>query len=92
MVRPATLRTLKRATTALLAASIAASFASRAGAQDSPPRGALRQACMSDAQTVCAGITPGGGRIKQCMIEKFDQLSDGCKNALKQAHAQSPAK
>jgi len=92
VVRPATLRALKRATAALLAASIAVSFARRAGAQDGAPRGALRQACMSDVQTVCAGIAPGGGRIKQCMTEKFDQLSDGCKSALKQAHAQSPAK
>jgi hypothetical protein len=77
---------------ALAAAAIAASLTSRAGAQDGPQRSALRQACMSDVQTVCAGIAPGGGRIKQCMIDKFDQLSDGCKSVLKQAQAHAPAK
>jgi hypothetical protein len=35
---------------------------------------------------------PGGGRIKQCMIDKFDQLSDGCKAALKDKQAQSTGK
>lgn len=39
--------------------------------------GAVRQACGSEVRTLCTGITPGGGRIKQCMIEKFDKLSDG---------------
>lgn len=70
------------ATAALLA------LATGAHAQD----GALRQACAADVRTVCAGIMPGGGRIKQCVIEKFDQLSDGCKAALKDKQAQKSAK
>ena len=49
--------------------------------------GAMRQACGDDVRTLCSGIMPGGGRIKQCMIEKFDKLSDGCKTALKDAKA-----
>ena len=52
----------------------------------------VRQACSSDFHTVCSGVPPGGGRIKQCMIEKFDKLSDGCKTALKDAKAQQGGK
>jgi hypothetical protein len=47
----------------------------------------VRQACGSDVRSLCSGIMPGGGRIKQCMIDKFDQLSDGCKAALKDRQA-----
>ncbi|GLH79485.1 hypothetical protein SSBR45G_43940 [Bradyrhizobium sp. SSBR45G] len=60
-----------------------------AQAQDS---GAVRQACGDDVRTLCSGIMPGGGRIKQCMIEKFDKLSDGCRTALKDARAQQGGK
>ncbi|CAL79279.1 hypothetical protein; putative signal peptide [Bradyrhizobium sp. ORS 278] len=47
---------------------------------------AVRQACGAEVRTLCAGITPGGGRIKQCMVEKSDRLSDGCRSALKEAN------
>ncbi|MGJ5181620.1 hypothetical protein ACQR16_32300 [Bradyrhizobium oligotrophicum] len=60
-----------------------------AHAQDT---GAVRQACGSEVRTLCSGIMPGGGRIKQCMIEKFDKLSDGCRTALKDAKAQQAGK
>ncbi|CCD86041.1 conserved exported protein of unknown function [Bradyrhizobium sp. ORS 285] len=53
---------------------------------------AVRQACGSEVRTLCAGIMPGGGRIKQCMIEKFDKLSDGCRSAIKDAKAQQGGK
>jgi hypothetical protein len=88
MVRPAALRELRLALAAMLAATVAASMASAATAEGAP-RKELRQACSADVRTVCAGIFPGGGRLKQCLIEKFDQLSDGCKSALKQVRVQS---
>jgi uncharacterized membrane protein len=44
---------------------------------------AVRQACSGDFHSVCSGVTPGGGRIKQCMVDNFDKLSDGCKAAMK---------
>lgn len=53
---------------------------------------AMRQACGGDVRALCSGIMPGGGRIKQCMVEKFDRLSDGCKTALKDAKAQQGGK
>lgn len=48
-------------------------------------QGEIRQACTKDARTVCAGVRPGGGRIKECMVQRFDQLSDACKSALESA-------
>jgi hypothetical protein len=92
MVRPASLRELRLAIAAVLAATIAATAVSRANAQTSPAQADLRQACGGDVRSLCSGIMPGGGRIKQCMIDKFDQLSDGCKAALKDKRAQSTGK
>jgi hypothetical protein len=42
----------------------------------------VRTACAGDVRTICAGVMPGGGRIRQCMIEKREQLSSACKDAL----------
>ena len=54
-----------------------------AAAQSAPPSAAQpRTACAADVRTLCADVTPGGGRIMQCMKEKRDQLSEGCKSAL----------
>jgi len=92
MVRPTTLRELKLAIAVMLAATIAASLASRANAQGAAAPANVRQACGGDVRSLCSGITPGGGRIKQCMVDKFDQLSDGCKAALKDRQAQSAGK
>jgi hypothetical protein len=60
-----------------------------AAAQPARPSGAVRAACASDIRTVCSGVQPGGGRIRQCMREKRDQLSQGCKGALIAARNQS---
>jgi hypothetical protein len=53
---------------------------SRAGAQDG--RGEARQACAADYRRLCSGINPGGGRIKKCLNDNFDALSDPCKQAV----------
>jgi hypothetical protein len=42
----------------------------------------IRSACESDIKSLCAGVQPGGGRIKQCIKEHRDQLSGSCKQAL----------
>jgi len=42
---------------------------------------ALRAACTADAQRLCAGVQPGGGRIVACLKEHKDSLSDQCKQA-----------
>ncbi|MBX9710577.1 MAG: hypothetical protein K2X60_06045 [Xanthobacteraceae bacterium] len=60
-----------------------------ATAQTAAPSSQMRQACSADMRSLCSGIMPGGGRIKNCMMEKRDQLSQGCKDALASASAQS---
>jgi hypothetical protein len=81
MVRVSVLREFRLAVAAILAIAISSSAAK---AQD----GTLRHACGADVRTVCSGTMPGGGRIKQCMIDNFDKLSNGCKSALKSMQAQ----
>ena len=39
-------------------------------------------ACKSDAESLCAGIEPGGGRVARCLHEKEAQLSTGCREAM----------
>jgi hypothetical protein len=45
-------------------------------------RQAMRQACMQDARSLCAGSEPGGGKIMMCLRSHKDQVSDGCKAAF----------
>ncbi len=53
--------------------------AAQAGGQ--PSLDAIRAACAGDAQKLCAGVQPGGGRIVACLKEHKDSLSDRCKQA-----------
>ena len=46
---------------------------------------AARQACGADYRRVCSGVMPGGGRVRQCLADHFDALSDGCKQAVSAA-------
>lgn len=41
-----------------------------------------REACMGDYKKFCSDVTPGGGRIKQCLITHKAQLSADCQAAL----------
>lgn len=53
---------------------------SRAGAGDG--RASARQACAADYQRLCAAVSPGGGRVRKCLNDHFDGLSDACKQAV----------
>jgi hypothetical protein len=53
--------------------------AAQAGGQ--PSLDAIRAACADDAQKLCAGVQPGGGRIVACLKEHKDSLSLRCKQA-----------
>ena len=44
----------------------------------------LRAHCGPDIQRLCPGVEPGGGRIKQCLMQQKDQVSVGCAKALQQ--------
>lgn len=63
--------------------SVTISSVSFAGAQagGQPSLSALRDACAGDAQKLCAGVQPGGGRVVACLKEHKDSLSDRCKQA-----------
>jgi Cysteine rich repeat len=44
-----------------------------------------QQACKADYQRLCAGVSPGGGRIVACLQSHPEQLSPACKDALAKA-------
>lgn len=59
--------------------------ASVAGAEDM--RAKLREVCRSDYQNYCSTVQPGGGRIKQCLLDNRQRLSEQCRKALDEAVA-----
>jgi Cysteine rich repeat len=65
-------------------------FAVAAYAQEAPPAPTVRQACQADVQKFCAGVKPGGGRIRDCIAEHRDDLSQACRDALGAARAHRP--
>ena len=47
-------------------------------------RGAAK-ACVSDVKTQCAGVNPGGGRIRDCIKTHIKDLSEPCQKVLLKA-------
>jgi hypothetical protein len=69
-----------RGLTLLLVVCVAtAAQSAQSNAQSVPA--AIQAACAEDAQKLCAGVQPGGGRIVACLKEHKDSLSDRCKQA-----------
>ena len=52
-----------------------------AGLADAQPK-AVRDACKADIASMCADITPGEGRLLECLRAHGDQVSEGCKAAM----------
>jgi Cysteine rich repeat len=48
---------------------------------------ALVQLCRADADRLCAGVVPGGGRVLACLKGQISQLSPGCAQAMPRAEA-----
>ena len=70
---------MKRLTLLLFVCAFpAAQFAQAA---DQSSLAAIRSACAGDAQKLCVGVQPGGGRIVACLKEHKDSLSEQCKQA-----------
>jgi len=53
----------------------------RANPEIRAARKAMRQACLEDVRTLCAGSEPGGGKIMMCLRSHKDEVSQGCKAA-----------
>ena len=45
----------------------------------------LAGACLKDAKALCPGVTPGGGKIRDCLKTNIKGLSDECKEVLVKA-------
>jgi Cysteine rich repeat len=39
--------------------------------------------CNADAEKICPGVAPGGGKIIACLKQHKDEVSFGCSKALK---------
>jgi hypothetical protein len=39
--------------------------------------------CKADAEKICPGVTPGGGKLIECLKQHPDDVSVGCAKALK---------
>jgi hypothetical protein len=74
---------------ALLALCGVASGMPYAHADEAAAMAILRGGCTEDAQRLCAGVPPGGGRVLACLKEHKDTLSDKCKLAAQRAAAMS---
>jgi hypothetical protein len=66
-------------------AAIHSAIAYEAPGAPSPALDEVRAACQSDAQTLCRGVAPGGGRILSCLAQHKDAVSNACKQALMKA-------
>lgn len=55
-------------------------LAAQAASADEAPK--PRDACRQDAQTLCAGVSPGQGRIIACLAGHRDQVQPACRTAL----------
>ena len=44
-----------------------------------------RGACREDYKKFCAAVSPGGGRVKQCLADNIDKLTEACKASMASA-------
>lgn len=58
-----------------------------AGAASAQDIDALRKACAVDALKLCGGVSPGEGRMAQCLIVNAKDVSPGCLQAMSNAVA-----
>ena len=72
-------------TTILAVSAILLLSTSGAMAQMRPGMRAVLQACKPDIAQFCSQVPPGQGRIKACMKEHLQELSEPCKEGLFQA-------
>jgi len=64
----------------VLAAGLAACFATTALAQSGPEVQEARAACRQDAERLCSGVPPI--EVQLCLEQNADQVSERCKATL----------
>jgi hypothetical protein len=69
----------------LIAGAVLLLSASGAMAQMRPGARAVLQACRPDIRQFCSQVPPGQGRVKACMKDHIQELSEPCKEAMFQA-------
>ena len=77
---------------ALVLVALSCSATSVAVAQNAP-NPAVAAACRGDAERLCPGVQPGGGRIGQCMRAHVAEMSAECRQAVmaaRQSRAGAP--
>jgi hypothetical protein len=45
----------------------------------------VSRTCRADVQTLCTGVTPGGGRVVKCLTNHRSELSSPCRGELERA-------
>lgn len=84
---PRTSRLMIATVACMIAAPLPASAQAAATPQLRDKAIALAGVCRGDYQSLCRGISPGGGRVVACLDDHAKQLSPGCARAMPQARA-----
>ncbi len=72
-------------TTKMVAAGVILLLSTSGAMAQSQAARAVLQACKPDIARFCSQVPPGQGRIKACMKEHLQELSEPCKEGLFQA-------
>ena len=72
-------------TTKMVAAGAILLLSSSAAMAQSQAARAVLKVCKPDIARFCSQVQPGQGRIKACMKEHLQELSEPCKEGLFQA-------
>jgi hypothetical protein len=71
-----------RATALLLIVSAAMPAFAQQPSQLDKELEALRTYCKADIERLCPKVEPGGGKIKECLMQHKEKLEVGCAQAL----------
>ncbi|MDG4549190.1 MAG: cysteine rich repeat-containing protein [Candidatus Contendobacter sp.] len=75
--------TIRKIALALLMSAAVPAFAQQPSQLDQELE-MLRAYCKPDIERLCPNVPPGGGKIKECLIQQKMGLSVGCAKALEE--------
>lgn len=62
--------------------AVAMSFLTAPALAQGDGTGPVAEACKADIEKFCAGIEHGEGKVRACLEEHKDEVSEACKKAL----------